>query len=394
MTEREQLQLTGGGRKDALYINGKFLAQPVTGVQRYAIHILEKMDSLIADGYWTPLQPLVLLVPDRREITTPAYRYLQIYKVSAGNLHAWEQIRLPLAARGRMLLNLAGSAPLLKFGQICTFHDTAVFDYPSAYSPVFTRWYRLVFAVQGKLSRRLLTVSEFSKSRLVKHLGVRPEKIGVVNSAADHIRSQVGEESVLGKLGVTSGKYLLAVGSANPTKNFPRLIEAFAAMPDANAQLVVVGGSNSAVFADTAKVARDDPRIVRAGRLTDAELKSLYTHARAYVFPSVYEGFGLPPIEAMLCGCPVIAANAASIPEICGSAAAYFDPLSPESMREAMGRALRDDGWLNQLRVAGQVRAQCFSWHHAATGLLRQLEQLGLVREGPLSQPSCPHYSS
>lgn len=364
-----------------LFINGKFLAQPVTGVQRYAIHILKTMDALIADGRWTAAQPIILLAPDRREIPTPAYRYLQVRKIPAGNLHAWEQISLPLAASGSILLNLAGSAPLLKVGQICTFHDTAVFDFPGAYSPAFSRWYRLLFSVQGKLSRRLLTVSEFSKSRLCKHLGVRPEKVGVVSGAADHMRAQAGDDGVLGKLGVLAGKYLLAVGSANPTKNFARLIEAFAGVPDVDARLVVVGGSNSAVFAGTADTARDDPRIVRAGRLTDAQLKSLYTHARAYVFPSVYEGFGLPPIEAMACGCPVIAASAASIPEICGPAAAYFDPLSLESIREAMGRALRDDAWLDELRAAGHERAQRYTWHSAATELLRQLETLGLVRE-------------
>ncbi len=363
----------------SLFINGKYLAQPITGVQRYALQILEAVDGLLADGTWTARIPFVLLAPTHRVQALPEFRSIKIQELSSGHLHAWEQFRLPLAARGSPLLNLAGSAPLFKFGQICTFHDTAVFDYPGAYSKAFTRWYRLLFSVQGKLSQRLLTVSEFSKGRLAQHLDISPDKIGVVHSAADHMATQLPDDGVLSKLGVARGKYLLAVGSANPTKNFGRLVDAFAGLSDQDARLVVVGGSNSAVFSSAADNAREDDRIVRAGRLTDAELKSLYTNARAYVFPSVYEGFGLPPIEAMLCDCPVIAASAASIPEICGPAAAYFDPLSLDSMRQAMTRALRDDGWLEELRLAGRERAQLYTWHHAATGLLRELALLGFA---------------
>ncbi len=363
----------------SLFINGKYLAQPITGVQRYALQILEAVDTLLADGQWTPRIPFVLLAPSNRVQALPRFRSIKIQEVPSGRLHAWEQIRLPMASLGSPLLNLSGSAPLFKLGQICTFHDTAVFDFPGAYSKAFTRWYRLLFKVQGKLSRRLLTVSEFSKGRLAEHLRISLDKIGVVHGAADHMATQQPDENVLSKLDVVSGKYLLAVGSANPTKNFGPLVDAFASLPDADAKLVVVGGSNSAVFSSAAGKTREDKRIVRAGRLTDGELKALYTHARAYVFPSVYEGFGLPPIEAMLCECPVIAANAASIPEICGPAAAYFDPWSPDSMREAMSRALRDDDWLNALRVAGRERAKLYTWHQAATGLLQHLALLGFV---------------
>lgn len=363
-----------------LFINGKYLAQAITGVQRFASQVLEAVDAQLADGLWQSDHALVLLVPSSRVQPLPRLRRIEIREIPSGNLHAWEQIRLPLAARGFPLLNLAGSAPLLKTGQICTFHDTAVFDFPTAYSPAFRRWYRLLFSVQSRLSRRLLTVSEFSKGRLCRHLGVPPEKVGVVSNAADHMRDQFADESVLGKLGVTSNGYLLAVGSSNPTKNFARLVEAFSGVAGSEVRLVVVGGSNSAVFAENNEAQRSDPRIVRTGRLTDTELKALYTHARAYVFPSVYEGFGLPPLEAMLCGCPVIASTAASIPEVCGPAAAYFDPFSVDAMRDTMTCALRDDAWLDGLRAAGRERAKRYTWHNAADDLLRELALLGVVR--------------
>ncbi|RZI55620.1 MAG: glycosyltransferase family 1 protein [Rubrivivax sp.] len=363
-----------------IFINGKFLAQSLTGVQRYAIELLQAFDALLADGAWTATGPVVLLVPSTRIQPLPALRHIQIREIPSGNLHVWEQVRLPWAARGAMLINLAGSTPLIKFGQVCTFHDTAVFDVPSSFSANFVRWYRLLFNAQGRLSRRVLTVSEFSKGRLVHHLGIDADKIAVVHCGADHMRRQPADPAVLGKLGVDAGRYFLAVGSANPNKNFSRLIEAFAGLEDPEARLVVVGGSNATVFADSSDAAREDPRIVRAGRLTDDEIKALYSHARVYVFPSIYEGFGLPPVEAMFCDCPVLAARAASIPEICDNGAAFFDPYDVADIRASMRRALHDDAWLDDLRRAGGVRAETFTWHNSALSLVRTLSDIGVMQ--------------
>lgn len=366
-----------------IYINGKFLAQPLTGVQRYAIELLQAFDSLLADDYCVLPSPVVLLVPAQRIQPLPKLRRIQIREIPSGNLHLWEQVHLPWAARAALLINLAGSSPLIKFGQVCTFHDTAVFDVPTSFSTNFVRWYRLLFNAQGRLSRRVLTVSQFSKERLVHHLCIDAGKIAVVHCGADHMRRQPADPSVLGKLGVEPGRYFLAVGSANPNKNFARLIEAFAGLQNADARLVVVGGSNATVFADSSDTAREDTRIVRAGRLTDDEIKALYCHARAYIFPSIYEGFGLPPVEAMFCDCPVLAARAASIPEICGSGAAFFDPYSVDDIRASMQRALHDDAWLEDLRRAGAVRAETFTWHNAALSLVRVLTETGVMQPRP-----------
>jgi glycosyltransferase involved in cell wall biosynthesis len=362
-----------------IYINGKFFAQSVTGVQRFARQTLFAVDELLASGEWRTPSPLVLLVPQDRAIDLPRFRCIKIRELPAGNLHAWEQFRLPFASRGAPLLSLSGSAPLFKTRQICTFHDAAVFDVPGAYSGLFGAWYRLLFQVQGHLSRRLLTVSRFSRERLSHHLGVSIDRIGIVPGAADHMRQLGDEPDVLRRLGVAPGGYFLAVGSATPTKNFGRLAEAFAGLPDADMRLVVVGGANPAVFADTTDSVQDDHRIVRAGRLSDEALKTLYSQARAYVFPSTYEGFGLPPVEAMHCGAPVIAARAASIPEVCGDAAGYFDPLSLDDIRASLYRAWHDDEWLATLRAAGGHQAELFTWRNSALALMTELAQLGLA---------------
>lgn len=367
-----------------IYFNGKSFAQSLTGVQRYAIQLLQSMDAVLDSGEWLVNDRFTLLVPDAVMQPLPELKCIEIRKITSGNLHFWEQVRLPLASRGSTLINLAGSAPLLKTGQVCTFHDAAIFDAPSSLSPSFVRWYRLLFKVQSKLSCRLLTVSEFSKDRLGHHLATSPGKIGVVHCGADHMRMQASDPSILTRLGVKSGRFFFAIGSASPNKNFARLIDAFAGLHDPNTRLVVAGGSNAAVFAHSADAAREDRRIVRAGRLTDDEIKALYSHARAYVFPSIYEGFGLPPIEAMFCDCPVLAARAASIPEICGPAAAYFDPLSVDAIRDVLARALDDDPWLEELRHAGRQRAEMFTWHNAATSLMNELTKLGVVRRSTI----------
>ena len=375
-----------------IYINGKFLAQSLTGVQRFAQQTLAAVDDLLASGEWRSTSPLVLLVPKGRTINLPRYRCIEIRELPAGRLHAWEQFRLPFAARGAPLLNLSGSAPLFKLRQICTFHDTAVFDVPGAYSGLFVAWYRLLFQVQGRASRRLLTVSRFSRERLTHHLGLPADRIGIVPGAADHMRQLGDEPEVLERLGVAPGRYFLAVGSATPTKNFGRLAEAFAGLLDDEMRLVVVGGANPAVFADTTNSVQDDHRIVRAGRLSDEALKTLYSQARAYVFPSIYEGFGLPPVEAMHCGTPVIAARAASIPEVCGDAAGYFDPLSLADIRASLHRAWHDDVWLDTLRAAGAHQAERFTWRNSALALMAELARLGLAEANV--NPTSPLASS
>ena len=194
------------------------------------------------------------------------------------------------------------------------------------------------------------------------------------------MRLLADEPEVLERLGVSPGRYFLAVGSGNPTKNFVRLAEAFAGLPDPNMRLVVVGGANPAVFAKTTESVKDDPRILSAGRLSDKELKTLYSGARAYVFPSTYEGFGLPPVEAIHCGTPVIAARAASIPEVCGDAAGYFDPASLDEIRESLRRAWYDDVWLASLRAEGARLAERLTWRNSALALFTELGRLGLAQ--------------
>jgi glycosyltransferase involved in cell wall biosynthesis len=295
------------------------------------------------------------------------------------SLHLWEQLFLPLECRGSTLLCLAGSAPAFKTGQVCMIHDAAIYDTPEAYRPAFVAWYRFLFKRLASTARLIVTVSDFSKERLMRGLGMSADKIAVVRNGADHLDACVAEPSALEALGLRAGRYFIVVGSSNPNKNHRVAVQAFLALaPSNDMQLVVVGDGNDAVFAADVE-AGGRGRVVLAGRQSDRQLKGLYAAAIALVFPSYYEGSGLPPLEAMSCGCPVIASNRAAIPEICGDGVLYADPDSVIDIADAMSRLIVEPTFRGRVIHNGSRRAREFNWDRAAGTLLSHLAAVGLI---------------
>lgn len=359
-----------------IFINGKFFGQRVTGVQRFARETVAALDLLIEEPQFARYKGrFTVLLPTLTEAQKPRLQNISIVNVDGRASHMWEQFKLPVASRGGLLLNLSGSAPILNPGQICTLHDAAVFDFSSAYSRGFRLWYQNAFKIHARLASRILTVSEFSKSRLIHHLGVSPHKIGVIPNGSDHISRIQPVEDILKRLVLTPRRYLLAVGSSHPAKNFAKLMSAFQSLDADGMTLVVVGGKNSSVFAS---VHDDSPynarNVVYAGAVSDGDLISLYANALAFIFPSLYEGFGIPPLEAMACGCPVAASNAASIPEVCGEAVTYFDPHSAEDISSAMQRIISSEQLRDDLTARGRARAAQYTWRRAAVEVLENLD--------------------
>jgi glycosyltransferase involved in cell wall biosynthesis len=360
-----------------LYINGKFLTQRMTGVQRFAENLVLALDR-VAPAEW--LARCVLLVPAGARV--PALRRLRVRRAGPAALrgHAWEQLCLPWAARDGRLLSLAGSAPWLGRRAVATVHDAAVFDHPEAYTPLFVAWYRQLFHRLARSAAGLLTVSRFSQSRLAARLGTAADRWRIVPNGADHLRTVPAAPRALERLGLRPGAYLLAVGSRNPTKNLRALEQAFRGLGPAGVDLVLVGGGDARVFAGgSAPMASlvetgTAARVLHTGVVDDGELRALYEGALALVFPSTYEGFGLPPLEAMACGCPVAVARAAALPEVCGEAALYFEPGSEGSLRAAIKRLLGDAALRERLREIGRTHAAQYSWDAAARCLLAALE--------------------
>jgi glycosyltransferase involved in cell wall biosynthesis len=359
-----------------IYLNGKFLAQRTTGVQRFARGVVTALDRSLQS---TPCgHDVELLLPPSATLIEGLQVISQRVIGKPGrSLTAWEQLELPRHTFGSTLLCLSGSAPLFAVDCVPTIHDAAVYLYPQAYSRAFVTWYRLLFARRARSSPLVLTVSESSARDLAPHMPRTAYR--VVPNSAEHITDQPSDTSVLDRLELTLGRYLLAVGSLNPTKNFSLLINAYkgSSLVD-QFPLVIVGAINRDVFSIDSKD-MDHPNVRWAGAIPDSQLRALYENAAVFIFPSLYEGFGIPPLEAMLCGCPVVASNASSIPEICGDAAHYFDPRNPNELLVAIQAVIQDDAYRNALINRGRQRANSFTWEKAAKRFRSALVEFGFI---------------
>ena len=246
--------------------------------------------------------------------------------------------------------------------QVTTIHDVIPLRLPQTTLDDKRYFHRLIKG-SLKASDLVLTVSENSKRDLVNLYGVPDEKIAVTWQSIPPQRS-FGEAlgaSTLRAHRLTAGEYVLFVGNIEPKKNLPALIRAMAALPG-DLPLVVVG-SKAWLWEEAM---RDGPRYLgkrfrHLDYLPATDLPILYRHARLMVFPSVYEGFGLPPLEAMANGCAVACSKLTSLPEVCGPAAVYFDPYDPEDIRAAIERVVNDDELRKDLINQGRERAAHFS---------------------------------
>jgi glycosyltransferase involved in cell wall biosynthesis len=219
----------------------------------------------------------------------------------------------------------------------------------------------------------VVTVSTFSKRELLDTLDVPPSAVHVVYNGIDPLFLSGDEGSPLD----LSEPYILFVGAMNPRKNVARLVEAFDRAKrrlDLPHELVLIGPTDKAIF-KRIDVATTDG-IVLPGFVAEAELKYVYTNADAFVYPSLYEGFGLPPLEAMACGTPVVTSNVSSLPEVVGDAAELVDPTSVATISDGIERVLTDDVYRHNLVQRGYERSETFSWERAGERTLSVLQSV------------------
>lgn len=334
-----------------LLVNGRFLSQDMTGVQRFAVEITRALSA----------QSLVdVLAPSAARDASE----LRVRRIGHLRGQAWEQLDLPRHATGGVLLNLGNTAPLALRRQIVVIHDAATFDFPESYSWRFRTWYHWLQRGLVLRGARLATVSLFARNGIAHHLDIDPAAIAVLSEGAEHILQNPADADLPVRLGLVR-PYVLAVGSLAAHKNLAALGATAAMLDSRGMDLVITGGLNPRVFGAAAM-----PKPARyIGRVEDAGLRALYEGAACFVFPSLHDGFGLPAVEAMACTCPVVAARAGSLPEICADAALLVDPLDPADIAHAVRQVLDDPACAARLRAAGMARAAEFSWHSAATRL-------------------------
>jgi glycosyltransferase involved in cell wall biosynthesis len=230
-----------------------------------------------------------------------------------------------------------------------TLHDVQHLDLPRLFSRGERAFRALAYRRSARSARIVIVPSAFVRDRATEALGLSPAKLRVIHHGIDHVRFSPGGEP--------REPYLLYPARRWPHKNHERLFEAFALLrrDRPELRLVLTGGGHSGATPDGVEA---------RGAVPDDELVSLYRRAAALVFPSLYEGFGQPPLEAMACGCPVACSNAASLPEVCGDAARYFDPEDPRAIADAVADVLADPAsWIEK----GLVRAAGFTWEASAT---------------------------
>jgi glycosyltransferase involved in cell wall biosynthesis len=356
-------------------VNGRFLTQEITGVQRYARNILTAMDPLLAGKG----QCAQIITPsgadDLRLATLP-----QIGTGGPGG-HAWEQFVLPGKWSGR-LLNLCNTAPVAKNDQIICIHDANIFAYGQSYGAAFRQYYSWLQSLVARRSLRIATVSAASARQIARYLPVRAEDIAIVPNGHEHA---LAWDPDLAKIApsVLRGKqrqFVMAVGSQAQHKNMQLLIDIAPKLSELGIDVVIAGGSGS-VFAKNEIDAR--PNVAAIGRVTDHDLAYLMERALCLVFPSWTEGFGLPIVEAMARGCPVISSDRASMPEVCGAAAMLASPADPDAWVRHI-RAVHDSSGLRQdLVEKGRERARMFSWKNTADEYLDLLNSPHARIRGP-----------
>ena len=359
-----------------IFINARFLTQPMSGVQRYAYEILSALDRLLCvlgDA------PVVAYYPAGCEVEHPDWKHIELRALHGGTGHFWEQGALWRASRNGILISLCNSGPVLHKKQIVALHDANIYVIPQAFSWQYRVLHKCLRPVLARRAFQLVTVSAFSVQELSRYCRVSPSKFRIVPNSANHILRHESEPDVLVRFGLHAGKYLLAVGNQTPNKNVARLVAACAETKDL-AVLAIVGSETSGL-ADAGISCAHDVQVL--GRVTDEALCALYKGAMGFVWPSLYEGFGIPPLEAMALGIPVLASRSSAMPEILGDAALYFDPEDTADIQRALNTfCAMSEIKRDQMRSKGYDRAHRYSWEQSAVLLL---DMLNLPSAGPMA---------
>jgi glycosyltransferase involved in cell wall biosynthesis len=274
-------------------------------------------------------------------------------------------------------------APLVRrMRTVVTIHDLGYLQYPEAHTTAQRLYLRLSTVWSARAASHLIAVSEATRNDLVRLAKVSPARVTVVHhGVADRFRQPVVDLGRARKIAGGSEPYFLYVGTVQPRKNLERVIEAFA---DASAQLtdqgrtpvLVIAGKRgwlSEQIAQRAAALGIADRVRFVGYVADEDLPALYRASLAFVFPSLYEGFGMPVLEAMACGAPVLTSNSSSLPEVAGDAALLVDPHDTRAIAAGMVRLARDEVLRQELRQRGYRRAAQFTWDRCAEETLRVL---------------------
>ena len=344
-------------------INGRFVVRNLTGQERFARETFAELDKIIKPGW------LEIVVPQyAEENKIPQYKNIKIVKWGHVKSHLWEQIDFfwYLILHGRTGINPCTTCPLLK-PDINTLHDINQNVNPqfftSRYGKLSTVWHTLMIYASFWFGKKVLTVSRFSKSEMVRVLKVNPDKIAVLGNGWQHVNRITPDDSIFDRYEqLKKGEYYFAASSLTPQKNFIWVINA--AKKNPNAVFAIAGKKEKLTELLTDGVPGN---LLFLGYVTDEEMKSLMQNCKAFIHPALYEGFGIPPIEAMANGAPLIIAKASCLPEIFRNSVHYIDPYNSD---------VNIDALLKESVEASEKVLNEYSWEKNAKELLEILKKI------------------
>ena len=350
-----------------------------TGTEAYSLHLIRGLLALDQENDYTlyfnqpPVFGLLPASPRCRQSVIPFPRLWTHLRLSA------EMLRRP----PDILLVPAHVLPLVHPRRsLVTVHDLGYLHEPQAHRLLDRMYLDLSNRYHARVALRLLAISHATKSDLVRHYDVAPERISVTQLAADASFRPVMDTAAIAAVRARYGigpTYVLYVGTLQPRKNLVRLVQAFATVAAAhpNLQLVLAGKQAWQYRQLLAQVQRLGlaGRVLFPGYVDAADLPALYSGALAFAFPSLYEGFGMPALEAMACGTPVLASSVSSLPEVVGDAGLLVDPTDIPALAAALSRLVAEPDLRAELRQRGLVRARAFSWERCARETLAAILQ-------------------
>ena len=333
-----------------IFVNARFLTQKVTGVQRYAIEICRRLPKEI-------LGRRVVLVGPQSAINNPLFKEFEGICVGRLEGQLWEQTDLPLflkSKRSPLLINFVGIGPVCYMNKVLFVYDLAFKHHPEWFSYVFQKTYNTFIPKSIRNSRLIITDSNYVKQDIGKTYNISPKKIKVVYAAPSNIFK---------KIEAAKKKEILMVSSIDPRKNIKQAIEAFGEIKT-DYKLVVVGGRGVAFSGVNLKGLENN--VVLTGYLNDEELVERYNRAELFLYPSLFEGFGIPPLEAQICGTPCLVSNKTSLPEVYGESVEYCDPYEVDDIRQKMEFLLSNRKRREELIDLGFLNIKKYSWKNSA----------------------------
>lgn len=343
-------------------VNSRFLTHSISGAERFAIELCYQLKILIPE--------LVFLAPSNGIVQHQLAQEFNVVQFGCLENHLWEQIELPLYLKKNgnpLLVNLLNTAPLFYKNQIISVLDIAFVRFPGTFSFLFRRYYQYLIPKILRRSKRIVSISEFSKKEIIEYYNIDPRKISVIYCAVParfiFNNNQLRDLDAV----VPAEKYILAVGALQPQKNLKNLVKAFLLLNDSELNLYIIGASRQNFRqSGISQLVEGKKNIKLLGRVGDDELIKFYKNALCFVFPSFYEGFGIPPLEAQAMASPVIVSNVASLPEIFGDSALYCDPSDINDIKDKIHRIATDKSLRRELLIKSNQNWRRFSWRDSA----------------------------